>query len=188
MEIQGLQTLFKFIDIAENSRKYPPATAKALRSALNKIEPELKDGERASIDRFLENIDAIFDTFFSKNPTKMTAGSVETYKSRIRKVISEYKKYGLSSSDLSNWIPKVGNRKKVLKNISSVENKMNATSDFEQAQLHGVESSISSFRWELPVLQGKDKVVLIIPTNTSVEELAFVRSYIELLEKKIKSK
>src|SRR5258708_1484115 len=113
--MNSFQSLFSFIDTAERNRKYHTATAKAIRGALRKVESELNEEEKESVDKFLQNINQIFQTLYQKSSANVTASSIETYKSRIKKVIAEYKKYGMNPTNMNSWNPAVIVRKKAEK-------------------------------------------------------------------------
>ena len=103
--------LYDFIDRAIKSRKYPDNTGMALKTSLKLFETELNEEERSSVDEFRKNIEQIYQNVFLKNKN-FSAGSLATYKSRVLKVLSDYEKYGVDPTKMSNWSPKVVIRSK----------------------------------------------------------------------------
>ena len=107
----SIKDLNDFIDKAERSRKYPTSTAKGIKAAVRLFDAELNDEERGSLELFEQNIDQIYQSVFGKNKS-LTVSSLATYKSRVLKAISDYKKYGVDATKMSNWQPKVVARAK----------------------------------------------------------------------------
>jgi len=95
--------LYSFIDFAKNNRKYAVSTANNLKSALKIFERELTPNELTAIDIVEQNIEEIFVTVINKNKDK-DVNSLSTYRARLLKVISDYKKYGKNPSKIQNWI------------------------------------------------------------------------------------
>jgi len=100
------QELYDFIDRAKKNRKYPEATAGALKAALKLYDAELSDEERSSLDKVKKDFEQITQSVFKKNANKFSASSLITYKSRILKVFADYEKYG-DPAKMSNWFPKI---------------------------------------------------------------------------------
>ncbi|HWY79306.1 MAG TPA: hypothetical protein VNW29_03020 [Candidatus Sulfotelmatobacter sp.] len=176
--MNNLQSLFSFIDVAEKNRKYPITTANNLRGALRKIEAELNDEEKASLDKLLENINQIFHTLYQKDPTSMTVSSIETYKSRIKKVIAEYKKYGMNTTNMNSWNPTIAIRKKIEKKDSeNVLDKKDQPIDEESDQ----STTNNTTRFELP-LRENVKAVILLPGDVTKSEVGKIEAYITFLK------
>lgn len=99
----GVKELQEFIDYAEKNRKYAAETAKGRRAALRLFEPELNDDEQQSVDLILDRFDKIYQAVHTKNKLKITASSLETYKSRLLSLLKEYKKYGIDPNAFNAW-------------------------------------------------------------------------------------
>lgn len=176
--MNNFQSLFSFIDVAEKNRKYPPATANNLRGALRKIEAELHDEEKTSIDKLLENINQIFQTLYQKDSTSMTASSIETYKSRIKKVIAEYKKYGMNSTSMNSWNPTIKMRQKIEKKDSEKALDKNEQSSNQETERSST-NNITKF--ELP-LRENVKAVILLPGDITRSEVGKIEAYITFLK------
>lgn len=100
------QDLYDFVDRAIRSRKYPENTGMALKTALKLFEAVLTEEERNSISEVEKNLGQIYQSVFSKNKN-FSSDSLATYKSRVSKVISDYKKYGTDPAKMANWSPKL---------------------------------------------------------------------------------
>ena len=85
-----IKDLYAFINRAERSRKYPPATAMSLKASLRLFEAELNEDEKNSIDLFEKNFDQIYHSVTVKNGTSMSSNSLVTYKSRVKKVLKHF--------------------------------------------------------------------------------------------------
>lgn len=176
--MNNLQSLFSFIDVAERNRKYPSTTANNLRGALRKIESELNDEEKASIDKLHENINQIFHTLYQKDPTSMTVSSIETYKSRIKKVIAEYKKYGMNTTNMNSWNPAITIRKKIEKKDSEMAlDKKDQPIDEEND--HSTTDNITRFELSL---RENVKAVILLPGDITKSEVGKIEAYITFLK------
>ncbi|MFA6524186.1 MAG: site-specific integrase [Candidatus Paceibacterota bacterium] len=96
------EELYSFIDRAIKNRNYAENTGISLKTALRLFEKELNEEEINSIDKFNKNIEQIYHSVCSKNKN-FSASSLATYKSRILKVLTDYKKYGIDPTKMSNW-------------------------------------------------------------------------------------
>ena len=179
-----INDLYSFIDRAQRDRKYLPNTATSLRSPLRLIDPELTEDEKNSLEKLVSNLDQIFHIIFSKN-SKISAASIETYKSRINRLISDYEKYGKDPSKMAGWNPEVtprkgsGGREKLEKRNVNKETH-SPMEDFLEPEQNKVELSLGP---------GK-KAIIITPREMDKKEYAQLQAYIEflkttLIEKKI---
>lgn len=100
--MKNFQNLYDFIDKAVKNRKYPANTALGLKAALKLFEAEINEDERASIDKFKENLNQIYHGVSTKNKD-ITASSLATYKSRVAKIIRDYELYGVDPTKINNW-------------------------------------------------------------------------------------
>lgn len=107
----NFQSLYDFIDRAIKSRKYPENTGMSLKSALKLFEAELNEEENNSVDEFSKHLEQIYQSVFSKNKN-FSAASLATYKSRVGKVLADYKKYGMDPIKMVSWLPKIIKRSK----------------------------------------------------------------------------
>lgn len=92
-----------FIDYAERNRKYAVETAKGRRAALKLFEDELTEDEKESIDLIEERLDRIYQSVHAKQKMNISASSLETYKSRVKALIKEYKRYGSDPTAFNAW-------------------------------------------------------------------------------------
>src|SRR5574343_1748645 len=89
----NFSNLYDFIDVAKSNRKYPTNTANNLKSALKIFENELNQDELKSIRMIEDSVEEIFRSVVIANKQKSIV-SLNTYKARLLKVITDYKKYG----------------------------------------------------------------------------------------------
>lgn len=104
--------LYKFVDSALKSRKYPENTGYALKAALALFENELKTEESNSLNVFKTNLEQIYRSVCSKNSSQLSANSLASYRSRVIRVLNDYEKYGVDPTKMASWIPKIKNVKK----------------------------------------------------------------------------
>jgi hypothetical protein len=123
-----VKELYEFIDRAEKSRKYPPATAQSLKAALRLFEAELNEDERNSVDLFKKNLEQIYHLVTVKNGKTMSSNSLVTYKSRVNKVLNHFEKYGVDPTKMVNWNPTVITRKSKKKTAASIDTEEKSSS------------------------------------------------------------
>lgn len=129
----GFQELYSFVDRAMRNRKYPEATAQALRAALKLYDAELSDEEKASLEKVKKDFEQITRSVFGKNATKFSASSLTTYKSRVQKVFADYEKYG-DPAQMNSWSPKVIVRGKKSERVAGI--RVAAGSPSEEGKLN----------------------------------------------------
>jgi hypothetical protein len=99
----NISNLIEFIEVANKNRIYPRGTADGYKAAVKLFDAELSEEERESLNIFLERIDKIYPEVVRKNQGKIKIQSLETYKVRVKKVISDFVKYGQDPSKLASW-------------------------------------------------------------------------------------
>lgn len=124
MEDKAFKALYEFIDEAVRNRKYAENTAFGQKAALRLFEAELNSEEAASLQLFESRFDHIYDAVGRKQNGKYTAASLDTYRKRVRKVLSDYKLYGQSTATMLKWNPSRRSvspraaKKQVVKNLA----------------------------------------------------------------------
>lgn len=175
--MSSIKDLNDFIDKAERSRKYPTSTAQGLKAAVKLFDTELNDEERSSLELFEQNIDQIYQNVFNKNKN-LTVSSLATYKSRVMKAISDYKKYGIDATKMSNWQPKVVTR---TKRSDPKRDEAPAAND-APAGLQNNELVVPDGMTKLELALRPDmKFVLIVPHDLRVSEVNTIKSILDSL-------
>lgn len=141
---KNLKDVYEFIDRAIKSRKYPENTGNSLKTALNLFEKELNDEEKESVEEFKKNLDAVYQSVFSKNKN-FTAASLATYKSRVVKVLGDFEKYGVDLTKMTHWSPKVITRAKRQVITDSKKNISRGSQGYERFDVPG--ESFHSFEF-----------------------------------------
>lgn len=167
--------LYEFIDFAKGNRKYPENTANGLKSALKIFEKELNIDELNSVDLIEENIEEIFINVATKNKDK-SIGSLNTYKARLLKVISDYQKYGQNPSKIQGWVTKINKptiHKFNRKDISDKEpdKPQIGLSEHINTPVHKIELS----------LRDNIKSVIIIPKDITLKEVKAIKGILDSL-------
>jgi site-specific recombinase XerD len=170
--------LIEFVNRATKSRKYPENTSQGLRAALKLFEVELNDEERKSLDEFDKNLEQIYRTVSSKNGLKYTAASLAVYKSRIKKVISDFKAYGLDPSKMANWSPKI-----VVRSKRGSGNDTKMLKGAETPEVLGAGNIDGMHRIELS-LRPNTKFTVIVPMDITSGETAAIKAVLDSLVKK----
>src|SRR6266849_6430819 len=98
-----LKALSEFISLAEKNRKYPANTAHGRRAALKLFETVLHPDELESIDLVEERMKEIYLSLISRRKDNFSIKSLNTYKGRLLKVITDYKRYGTDTQAFANW-------------------------------------------------------------------------------------
>lgn len=176
------QDLIEFVNRAERNRKYPAATAVALRAALNFYASDLTDEEASSLEKFRKDFDQISQSVFVKNANKFSAGSLTTYKSRVLKVMSDFEKY-TDPAKMSSWTPKFIVRAKKQKTDSKKDDRISAHNHSENGDEQDTENDLSSVRMHKIefALREDVKVVIRVPIDLSVKEASRVKALIDTL-------
>lgn len=173
----SIKDLNDFIDKAERSRKYPTSSAQGLKAAVKLFDTELNDEERASLDLFEQNIDQIYQSVFNKNKN-LTVSSLATYKSRVLKAISDYKKYGTDATKMSNWQPKVVTRAK----RSGPKRDEVPTANDAPVGLQNNELAVPDGMTKLELALRPDmKFVLVVPYDLRASEVVTIKSILDSL-------
>lgn len=174
--------LFDFIDTAEKNRKYPSGTAVGRRAALKLFESELNDDERKSLDSFKKNLEQIYQSVFAKNKSKMAAGSLVTYKSRLLGLIDDFEKYGEDPTKLASWNRPVRKRstKVQMENYISSKKSKNQNEDPHNTT-EVINAGSNSYKFELPLRDGA-KAIVSAPSDIMKSEVSKLKKYIEFLE------
>ena len=76
-----------------------------MKAALRLFGLELNEDELQSLDLFKSRFNDIYQSVVQKNKDNVTINSLETYKSRLQRLISDYEKFGIDPSKMANWNP-----------------------------------------------------------------------------------
>lgn len=179
--------LTAFVDLAEKNRKYPKNTAQGHRAALKVFGKELKQDEFNSLKIIEERLDEIFLEVLNSNKDKFSIDSINTYKMRFLKVISDYKRYGLNPSQMQNW--QVKPRRVILSKpeLKDVPDVFQDASDIKPSGVtHNSVSNVDNYvtgnvhRIEL-ALRPNQKAILHIPSDITKTEAETLKSIIDSL-------
>ena len=167
--------LYEFIDFAKGNRKYPENTANGLKSALKIFEKELNIDELNSVDLVEDNIEEIFINAVSNNKDK-SIGSLNTYKARVLKVITDYQKYGVNPSKMQGWNANPHKAiAKILKKKDTPDKEQDSNktvlSDATNTPVHKIKLSLRSGQRSL----------IIIPRDISPNETKMIKDILDSL-------
>ncbi len=169
--------LIEFVDNAVRNRKYSSGAAEGLRAALRLFESELNTEEKGSITKFEENIDAIYANVVSKNKSRLSIESLNTYKARVQRVLTHYRSYGVDPTKMSQWNP----QRRVM---SQVKRESKSTTEAKAKQ--GSDNEImlppvdNSHKIELS-LRPDAKCVLIVPRDLRTAEANIIKGLVDSL-------
>lgn len=103
-ELQAINQLEEFIKRAEKLGKYPSNTAIGMLTALKIVADRLTDGEPSDMDYIDGHLEEIFHRQI--NRLNLSSASIQTYISRVRRIIGDFKKYGQDTKTFHAWKPK----------------------------------------------------------------------------------
>jgi hypothetical protein len=174
---KNFQDLFEFIDRAVKSRKYPENTARGLKASLKLFEPVLNEEELQSLDVFEKNLDQIYHSVTLKNGKNFNASSLAVYKSRIIKIINDYKKYGLDPTKMASWTPKTITRSSRKKDSSSSPSTDDlpetSPSPISTNEMHKIELSLRP--------DSNKKFIIIVPRDITLVENSTIKAILDSL-------
>jgi len=177
--MKDITKLYEFIDVALKNRKYSANTAQGIRTALKLFDEALNDDEKASIDKFSENLDTIFMDVSEKNKTKYSAGSLATYKARVQKVLNEYSAYGTDTTKLNSWNPR--RRTTTAKSVKGSQKKNSLkTQDVDVEETPDIPKNKSSHKINLSLREDAE-FSLVVPRDITVSECAVIKSILDSL-------
>lgn len=104
MASKTVEMLREFVEKADKLGKYPSNTANARIAALKVIENGLTTDEPDTIEYIAEHIDEIFHRQLDK--LNLSSGSLQTYISRVRSALKDYRSHGQDSKTFLSWKPK----------------------------------------------------------------------------------
>ncbi|TSC72279.1 MAG: Uncharacterized protein G01um101438_597 [Parcubacteria group bacterium Gr01-1014_38] len=171
----SIEILSAFVDTAERNRNYPSNTAAGLRSALRLFERELNGTERASVEQLSKNLDKIYRQVVSRNQQKMTAASMETYRRRIKNLLSDYENYGVDPTRIAEWNRPT--RKVLAREPGSVISNPSTDSSAAPTSVPNNETPATS-RLEI-VLRPDARAILVLPANLTKEDAAAIKALVD---------
>ena len=171
-----LKTLTDFLDAAEKNRKYPANTIYGIKAALKLFDNELTQEEGESFDTFKLHIDQIYQSVFSKNKSKISAASLETYKRRIYGLVSDYEKYGIDPTKMTLWEKPIRNRQLKSKAVEKNETPKAVSSNIQGA------SEVSINRVEITFNPGR-KAIILVPFDITDKEAERIEGLIRQISK-----
>lgn len=161
-----------FVRRAEQLGKYRAWNAAALSSAIQNLKKQLKESEPRDAEYVKQHLDEIL-----ARSTEHSAGSIQTYISRTRRVINDFEKHGSSDKTILAWKPKAP---LVLRKRTSVSTPNQATSPgVEPLQLQE-EPTAKGHRLELGLAEGR-RAVILVPLGLTRQEAALICNLINSL-------
>lgn len=170
--------LREFVLTAEKSGNYPPNTAGGMKAALKLVSTVLTDQEAATLDTFRDHLDQIFNRVFNKHKSKVTPVTLQTYKTRIRTLVSDYGKYGSNPSAWASWNRRTrsGSSKSTQNGSAKKGQPLEETPSISGAS--SSESGSSMNKLEV-VLGPSEKAVLWIPATLSQDGVTKIKKLLD---------
>lgn len=179
--------LYDFIDLAFANRKYTQSVANNLKSTLKIFGKELNEQELGSMSMIEDNIEEIFRSVATANKDK-SMGSLNTYKTRLLRVINDYKRYGANPAKIQSW----QTRQKQSTGVFNQQDKKDkhlslpkhSPVEYCACLPAGRENSHNAncHKIDLALANGSH-ATLIIPTNISQKEISTLKSLLDSLAK-----
>ncbi|OHA65496.1 MAG: hypothetical protein A2672_00480 [Candidatus Wildermuthbacteria bacterium RIFCSPHIGHO2_01_FULL_49_22b] len=172
--MNDITSLYEFVDSAQKSRKYPPSTAHSYKVALRLFDEQLNAEEKKSVELFKENLDQLAQLVFTKNKTRLSAGSLAAYKWRVNKLISDYEKYGTDPAKMNSWSRKIVTRMPKIKTEQNVKQQPNEVSPDDN---FSIQQTGNLHKFELALRADKSvKFVVVVPNDITKQEAATITS------------
>lgn len=105
------EKLQDFIKRAERNYKYKPNTANALSGAVKLFATVMTEDELSQDSFPVDKLDEIGERIHTKFVNKYSVDSLQTYKSRINRVATDFKQYGADAKSMASWNPLTKQRK-----------------------------------------------------------------------------
>lgn len=105
------EKLQDFIKRAVRNYKYKPNTANALSSAVKLFATVMTEDELSQDSFPIDKLDEIGERIHTKFVNKYSVDSLQTYKSRINRVATDFKQYGADAKSMASWNPLTKQRK-----------------------------------------------------------------------------
>lgn len=175
MSEQNFNSLLDFNEKARKNRKYPDNTASGLRAALKLFESELNEEERESLDTFEKNLERINQSVCNKNDHGFSASTLVSYRSRVQRVLNDYKKYGNEVAKFNSWNPPI---RKMSKRSTSTSSSKNVIEDKQPQQVLESHNAVDSFRLEIPLGDNK-KALIVLPKNITSSEVTLIKNLLD---------
>lgn len=173
-----VQEVIDFIGVAQKNRKYPEGTAHGLKAALKLFDKELNEEERSSLELFKKNLEQIYSSVYKKNQNSFSAGSLQTYKSRVLKAVADFEKYGVDPTKMANWQPKVISR--TVAKRRQPEAVEVAPDQTEKTSPDNVSVSTNEHKIELAIRPGA-RILLILPRDLRLSDVTVAKSILDSL-------
>jgi len=104
MANQTIKKLYDFINQAKRFAKYPQNTALGMVAALKVVEQGLLPEEPHDLQYIADHLDEIYSRQLDK--LSLSPASIGTYIARVKRVISDYNKYGSDHKAWIGWKPR----------------------------------------------------------------------------------
>ena len=173
-----ISELFEFLTIAKRHAHYPPNTAASAKAALRLVSSILTEQEAASVATFRSNLDAIFQRAFNAHQSRVSALSLQSYRSKIKMLLADFEKYGSNPQAMASWKRQTRktNSKASLKDSAKSETRI---SDGEQSEEgESAQAAFTLNRLEV-ALRPDLKAVLLIPRDITAPEAKRIKALLD---------
>lgn len=168
-----VKDIHDFINLAQKNRKYADNTAHGKRAALKLFETVLHPDELESIELIEERMKEIYLSLISHHQNTFSIASLNTYKGRLLKTLSDYKRYGKDPDSFARWETK--ERKKKDKDTTASIKK----DEIKDISRKDISSSINSTVYNIKVtLQNGQDFSMELPQNLTNQDLEVITKII----------
>jgi len=126
------------------------------------VEQEANEAEKASLEVLQQNLDQIFNVIYQHKREVYTADSINVYKKRMRRILSDYSEYGFDSEKLAGWNRPVRSLKP-RRSLDTAKEEFSATRDTHSVGIGGVNFT----KFEIPLELGGKAVVTLTSEMTA---------------------
>lgn len=178
----AVDTLNQFITRAERDRKYAPNTAAGLRAALNMFASAMNEEEKESLEVLEAHLEPIYNEVYRQKSGKMSSQSLQTYYTRVKRVLHDHNTYGADPIKMATWNPQRRSRASKPKAISRADtpsDKQAHRPSPNQPELHTLQAGIND-RFEISF--GHGRALLLLPAQRNEADILKLKRLVDFLE------
>jgi len=169
--------LLNFVERSMANGSYSQNTAYSNRAAIRLFDKELSDAERNSLAVLEANFKQIYKRVFDNN-RNLTNSTLYVYRSRVLKLIKDYKAYGLDPIKMSSWTQKSNLAKKRERSVAPVV--VSAVNLVARQDSNNELTLERALKIEISLPSGP-KYTLSIPYNSEMTEATILKAIIDSL-------
>ena len=178
-----IQSVIEFVNKAMKLGKYNSNTGIGIINALKAAEKGLSDDEPKDIDYLSSHIEEVFLRQKNLNLSPQSQG---VYFTRIKRVVSDFKKYGVDARSIYSWTPKLRAKRKNNKqsthsreedvaNLDISNQKVSVSTEESVREVNGVKLNVVTWRLRPGVL-----IKVELPEDLKEQDVDKIKKLLDL--------